>query len=150
MRSIIEDNDLEVMATVARYVCSYKNIAKPAWWMKSKDCGPSAFRLPFFLPRFVTDGRLPASYLSHPSSLIPRLSSLVSHPSSLIPRLSSRVPLVFCSRRGTLSPVLAFRLSMSLFFQRSLIPVFFLPTASYSLHRPQQVRLGYPSSPNDR
>ncbi|GAA6042251.1 hypothetical protein JCM8097_005116 [Rhodosporidiobolus ruineniae] len=42
MRSIIEDNDLEVMATVARYVCSYKNINKPAWWMKSKDCGPSA------------------------------------------------------------------------------------------------------------
>ncbi|GAA5918606.1 hypothetical protein JCM6882_000830 [Rhodosporidiobolus microsporus] len=40
MRSIIEDNDLEVMATVARYVCSYANIAKPAWWMKSKDCGP--------------------------------------------------------------------------------------------------------------
>ncbi|GAA5939701.1 hypothetical protein JCM10213_007768 [Rhodosporidiobolus nylandii] len=40
MRSIIEDNELEVMATVARYVCSYANIAKPAWWMKSKDCGP--------------------------------------------------------------------------------------------------------------
>ncbi|GAA5840404.1 hypothetical protein JCM11251_006551 [Rhodosporidiobolus azoricus] len=44
MRSIIEDNDLEVMATVARYVCSYKNIAKPAWWMKSKDCGPNLSR----------------------------------------------------------------------------------------------------------
>lgn len=40
MRSIIEDNDLEVMATVARYVSSYANINKPAWWMKSKDCGP--------------------------------------------------------------------------------------------------------------
>ncbi|GAA6016909.1 hypothetical protein JCM10207_007843 [Rhodosporidiobolus poonsookiae] len=40
MRSIIEDNDLEVMATVARYVCSYSTIDKPAWWMKSKDCGP--------------------------------------------------------------------------------------------------------------
>lgn len=41
MRSIIEDNDLEVMATNARYTCSYANIAKQAWWMKSKDCGPS-------------------------------------------------------------------------------------------------------------
>ncbi|BGO99942.1 hypothetical protein JCM10021v2_003620 [Rhodotorula toruloides] len=40
MRQIIEDNELEVMATNARYVCSYANIAKPAWWMKSKDCGP--------------------------------------------------------------------------------------------------------------
>jgi hypothetical protein len=40
MRSVIEDNDLHVMATVARYVCSYAKIDKPAWWMKSKDCGP--------------------------------------------------------------------------------------------------------------
>lgn len=40
MRSIIEDNDLHVMATVARYVCSYAKIAKPSWWMKSRDCGP--------------------------------------------------------------------------------------------------------------
>ncbi|GAA6000826.1 Gfo/Idh/MocA family oxidoreductase [Rhodotorula paludigena] len=40
MRQIIEDNELEVMATNARYYCSYANIAKPAWWMKSKDCGP--------------------------------------------------------------------------------------------------------------
>lgn len=42
MREIIEENELEVMATNARYYCSYANIAKPAWWMKSKDCGPSA------------------------------------------------------------------------------------------------------------
>lgn len=41
MRQIIEDNDLEVMAVNARYTCSYANIAKKAWWMKSKDCGPS-------------------------------------------------------------------------------------------------------------
>jgi predicted dehydrogenase len=40
MRSIIEDNDLEVMATVARYAASYAKIAKPAWWMKSRDLGP--------------------------------------------------------------------------------------------------------------
>ncbi|GAA5978168.1 hypothetical protein JCM10908_004256 [Rhodotorula pacifica] len=40
MRSIIEDNDLEVMAVNARYTCSYAGIAKQAWWMKSKDCGP--------------------------------------------------------------------------------------------------------------
>ncbi|KAK4048794.1 hypothetical protein OIV83_004560 [Microbotryomycetes sp. JL201] len=40
MRAIIEENELHVMATVARYVCSYAKIAKPAWWMKSKDCGP--------------------------------------------------------------------------------------------------------------
>lgn len=40
MRSIIEENDLHVMATVARYVCSYVKIEKQSWWMKSKDCGP--------------------------------------------------------------------------------------------------------------
>lgn len=40
MRSIIEDNELHVMATVARYVCSYAKIAKDSWWMKSRDCGP--------------------------------------------------------------------------------------------------------------
>ncbi|GAA5849807.1 hypothetical protein JCM3766R1_007023 [Sporobolomyces carnicolor] len=40
MRSIIEDNDLEVMATVARYVSSYAKIAKPAWWKLSVDNGP--------------------------------------------------------------------------------------------------------------
>ncbi|GAA6012134.1 hypothetical protein JCM11491_001760 [Sporobolomyces phaffii] len=40
MRSIIEDNDLEVMATNARYTASYAKINKPAWWMKSKDQGP--------------------------------------------------------------------------------------------------------------
>ncbi|KAI5479584.1 NAD dependent oxidoreductase [Pseudohyphozyma bogoriensis] len=40
MRSIIEDNDLHVMATVARYVCSYAKINKYSWWMKSRDCGP--------------------------------------------------------------------------------------------------------------
>ncbi|POY76597.1 hypothetical protein BMF94_0187 [Rhodotorula taiwanensis] len=40
MRAIIEDNDLEVMATNARYYASYAAISKPAWWMKSKDCGP--------------------------------------------------------------------------------------------------------------
>lgn len=49
MRQIIEDNDLEVMAVNARYTCSYANIAKKAWWMKSKDCGPS--KSPFSKPR---------------------------------------------------------------------------------------------------
>lgn len=49
MRSIIEDNELEVMAVNARYVCSYAAISKPAWWMKSKDCGPSTSRTLFCL-----------------------------------------------------------------------------------------------------
>ncbi|TNY19919.1 NAD binding dehydrogenase [Rhodotorula diobovata] len=49
MREIIEDNELEVMATNARYYCSYANIAKPAWWMKSKDCGPIVEQATHFL-----------------------------------------------------------------------------------------------------
>lgn len=40
MRQVIEENELHVMATVARYIASYAKIAKPAWWMLSKDCGP--------------------------------------------------------------------------------------------------------------
>jgi len=40
MKQIIEDNELVVMATAARYVCAYEKIAKPDWWDKSRDQGP--------------------------------------------------------------------------------------------------------------
>ncbi|GAA5897938.1 hypothetical protein JCM5296_004973 [Sporobolomyces johnsonii] len=40
MRKILEDNNLEVVATIARYASSYAFSTKHAWWMKSKDCGP--------------------------------------------------------------------------------------------------------------
>jgi len=40
MKRIIEDNDLHVMATTARYICAYEKIAKPDWWNKSLTCGP--------------------------------------------------------------------------------------------------------------
>lgn len=40
MKNILEENNLTVMATVARYVCSYAKIASPVWWTKSKSCGP--------------------------------------------------------------------------------------------------------------
>lgn len=36
MKQIIEENDLVVMATIARYACAYEAIAKPDWWDKSK------------------------------------------------------------------------------------------------------------------
>jgi hypothetical protein len=36
MKQIIEENNLTVMATVARYACAYEAIAKPEWWDKSK------------------------------------------------------------------------------------------------------------------
>jgi predicted dehydrogenase len=36
MKQIIEENDLVVMATIARYACAYESIAKPDWWDKSK------------------------------------------------------------------------------------------------------------------
>ena len=38
MKQIILDNNLTVMATVARYACAYQAIAKPDWWDKSKRC----------------------------------------------------------------------------------------------------------------
>lgn len=36
MKKIIEENNLTVMATVARYATAYEAIAKPDWWDKSK------------------------------------------------------------------------------------------------------------------
>lgn len=38
MKQIIEENNLTVMATIARYACAYESIAKPDWWNKSKRC----------------------------------------------------------------------------------------------------------------
>ncbi|TFK98935.1 putative oxidoreductase C terminal-domain-containing protein [Pterulicium gracile] len=40
MKQIIIDNNLTVMATIARYACAYEAIAKPDWWTKSKSAGP--------------------------------------------------------------------------------------------------------------
>jgi len=40
MKQIIDENNLTVMATVARYVCSYAKIGSQLWWTKSKSCGP--------------------------------------------------------------------------------------------------------------
>ncbi|KAH7890859.1 putative oxidoreductase C terminal-domain-containing protein [Phlebopus sp. FC_14] len=40
MKQIIKENNLTVMATIARYACAYEAIAKPDWWDKSKSAGP--------------------------------------------------------------------------------------------------------------
>jgi len=40
IKKIIETNNLQVMATIARYACAYEAIAKPDWWNKSKSYGP--------------------------------------------------------------------------------------------------------------
>jgi len=40
MKKIIQDNNLAVMSTIARYACAYEAIAKPDWWDKSKSYGP--------------------------------------------------------------------------------------------------------------
>lgn len=36
MKKIIEENNLTVMSTIARYACAYQAVAKPDWWDKSK------------------------------------------------------------------------------------------------------------------
>lgn len=36
MKQIIEENNLTVMSTIARYAAAYEAIAKPDWWDKSK------------------------------------------------------------------------------------------------------------------
>ncbi|KZT42091.1 NAD binding dehydrogenase [Sistotremastrum suecicum HHB10207 ss-3] len=40
MKQIIDENNLTVMATVARYACAYEAIAKDDWWDKARSCGP--------------------------------------------------------------------------------------------------------------
>ncbi|KAI0046694.1 hypothetical protein FA95DRAFT_1493597 [Auriscalpium vulgare] len=40
IKQIIEENNLVVMATIARYATAYEAIAKPDWWDKSKSAGP--------------------------------------------------------------------------------------------------------------
>jgi hypothetical protein len=36
IKQIIEENNLQVMATIARYACAYEAISKQDWWDKSK------------------------------------------------------------------------------------------------------------------
>jgi predicted dehydrogenase len=40
MKQILQDNQLTVMATVARYACAYQAIAKEDWWDKACSGGP--------------------------------------------------------------------------------------------------------------
>ncbi|PPQ78079.1 hypothetical protein CVT25_015613 [Psilocybe cyanescens] len=40
MKKIIDDNQLTVMSTIARYACAYESIAKLDWWDKAKSFGP--------------------------------------------------------------------------------------------------------------
>lgn len=49
MKQIINENNLTVMATIARYACAYEAIAKPDWWDKSKRYVQTIRSLPVFL-----------------------------------------------------------------------------------------------------
>lgn len=40
MKQIIEENNLTVMSTIARYACAYASISNVDWWDKSKSAGP--------------------------------------------------------------------------------------------------------------
>ncbi|PFH54410.1 hypothetical protein AMATHDRAFT_135614 [Amanita thiersii Skay4041] len=40
MKKVIEENNLTVMTTIARYACAYELIANSNWWDKSKSAGP--------------------------------------------------------------------------------------------------------------
>lgn len=40
MKQILEENNLKVMATNARYIMAYEHTAKLDWWDKQKSCGP--------------------------------------------------------------------------------------------------------------
>ena len=36
MKQILDENNLQVMSTIARYACAYESIAKLDWWDKAK------------------------------------------------------------------------------------------------------------------
>ena len=38
MKQIIDENNLTVMSTIARYACAYEAIAKDDWWDKARRC----------------------------------------------------------------------------------------------------------------
>jgi len=40
MKQILEENNLKVMATNARYIMAYEHTAKIEWWNKEQSCGP--------------------------------------------------------------------------------------------------------------
>ncbi|KAI0027690.1 putative oxidoreductase C terminal-domain-containing protein [Vararia minispora EC-137] len=40
IKKILDENNLIVMATVARFACAYEAIAKPDWWDVAKSAGP--------------------------------------------------------------------------------------------------------------
>lgn len=40
MKQILEENNLKVMSTNARYIMAYEHTAKLDWWDKSQSCGP--------------------------------------------------------------------------------------------------------------
>ena len=42
MKQIIEENNLTVMATIARFAAAYEAIAKLDWWDKSKRYAPAS------------------------------------------------------------------------------------------------------------
>ena len=50
IKQIVEENDLQVMATIARYACAYEAIAKPDWWDKSKRYCPRPITRGVMLP----------------------------------------------------------------------------------------------------
>lgn len=75
MKQIIEENNLTVMTTIARYACAYEAIAKPDWWDKSKryvpftsDCAGDLF--------IVTKVQVPLLSKEHISAIFPATSAV--------------------------------------------------------------------------
>lgn len=63
IKKIIEENNLTVMATHARYACAYTAIAKQFWWNKSQSGGPVVEQGTHFcdLSRFFGGSVVPGS-----------------------------------------------------------------------------------------
>ena len=87
IKQIIQENDLQVMSTIARYACAYEAIAKPDWWDKSKR----------YCPRPITRGVI----------LLSKAILLITNQKAVDPS-SSRVP-TFAICRDTLVETLTSR-----------------------------------------
>ena len=86
IKKIMEDNDLQVMATIARYACAYEAIAKQDWWDKSKRYCPWLLVAVMYFPSnliltvvALSSSRAP-TFATCPVTLVAMWTSLLSAP----------------------------------------------------------------------
>lgn len=103
MKQIIEDNNLTVMATIARYAAAYEAIAKLDWWDKSKRsvAHHPTFSLALTYPNITAPGPLSNRARTSATSRATSAATLTSRPSSRTRSSGTSRPASSRSRRST-------------------------------------------------